>query len=494
MEQPQNLHKDVRIDEHLAQQQPRKRFAILSILWRVAIAMAIIGGAGFMALTMIANRPPPTERTARERSFTVAVADVEIGTFGVELQAFGEVIAGQVIDVRAQVAGKALNISPNLVAGGEVLRDDLLVAIDDFAYDGAVRDAEAALADARLQLAVAEEQLALERVNLVAAREQLELGRRDLDRSRALKQSGSITDKAIEDRELLVSQREQTVAQRTGTIKIQEATVDRQKTAISRAEWVLEQAQRALVNTQIKAPFDGIVVTANVSPERVVTTNEVVAQLYARDSLEVRFTLSDRQYGQLVSDGLIGRPLSAIWDIEPEPVTVSGKILRAGAEVDAALGGVEVIAQLDNTQTVSLRPGTFVQLSIAGSTYDNALRLPETAIYENNHLYIVKDRRMARVDVTLLARDGQYVIARGDLPATAQIITTRVAQAGDGLLVAIEGEEPAPVRGGPGSNPAGGARAGTPDQTAGQRPAGQRGQRQGRPERQQGQTTGSGDS
>jgi hypothetical protein len=48
---------------------------------------------------------------------------------------------------------------------------------------------------------------------------------------------------------------------------------------------------------------------------------------------------------------------------------------------------------------------------------------------------------MKRLDAELLVRDGENVILRADIAAGQQIITTRLAQAGDGLKVSIEGQD-----------------------------------------------------
>jgi len=443
--------------------QPRRRFNILAVGWRVLVALAILIGAGVVAQSMIQSRPEPPERRARERSFTVAAEMPVSGTFSPEIGAFGEVVAGRTIEVRSQVSGEAVAVSPNLAVGGVVTEGETLVSVDSFMYDGALRDAEALLADARLQLTVAEEQLEIERLNLETAEAQLALARSDLARARSLVETGSLNDKSVEDRQLVVSQREQAVAQSQSNIRVQQAAIARQETAIARAEWARDQARRSVENTQIKAPFDGVVMSESAELGRVISNNESITALYDRNALEVRFTLSDRQYGPLVRDGLIGRPVTVTWDIDPEPVTVSGSIVRAGAEIDAALGGVEIFAALETANT-DLRPGTFVAVAVDGLAYEDALRLPETAIYENNHFYIIRDGRMARVDAELLARDGQFVIVRADVPEGERVITTRVAQAGEGLLVQVEGEEP------PQTGPRGG---GQRQGQSGERPAGQ---------------------
>lgn len=471
MENSSNPQANLIVDDaNAAHVHSRKRVSILGIAGRFIVAIAILAGAVAIAMVLFGSRQTPPQRQARERSFTVAVSEPQMGTFSPTVEAFGEVVASRTLDMRAQVGGKATRVSPNLVVGGEVSAGEVLLEIDSFTYDGAVRDAEASLADARLQLTVAEEQLNLEELNFTVAEEQLILAQKDLKRAKTLLNSGSITDKAIEDRELLVSQRQQALALRLSNRRVQRATIERQKTAIERAEWTRDQALWALSHTVIVSPFDGVVIAKNAEPDRVISTNEVIAQLYERQTLEVRFILSDQQYGQLLNDGLVDRSITATWDIQPEPLIVSGKISRAGAEVNAALGGVEVFAKLTSSGLDGLRPGTFVSVDVDGLSYENALLLPETALYEDNHFYVVREGRMAKIDAQLLARFGPNVILRADVPEGERIVTTRVAQAGDGLKVSIEGEQPSgPTRGN--GAPGGGDAAGQPNGANGDRPS-----------------------
>lgn len=437
----------------------RRRVSVLGIALRLVVAIAILAGAGWYALSLIADRPEPPARQARERSFTVSVAEAERGTFRPLVGAFGQIVAARTIDIRAEVGGQVVDIHPALRDGGSIDAGEMLLSIDPFAHEGALADAEGALGDARLSLAEAEEQARINAVNVEVAAEQLELGQRDLDRARTLFERGSLTGQELESRELLVSQRRQALNQAESALLLQEAAIARQTAAISRAEWSVEQAQRALDATVITAPFDAVVTETAASLGRVFTQNEVVATLYDANALEVRFTLSDREYGQLSARGLVGRPLVARWDIAPAPVELAGTITRAGAQVDATLGGVQMYARLDPGGAALIRPGTFVRVEFEGLEYENALRLPETAVYEGDHFYVVEDRRMARRDAEILARDGAHLILAADLSADERVVTTRLAQAGEGVLVAIEGEDEPQTTfggGGPMMRPGGG--------------------------------------
>jgi RND family efflux transporter MFP subunit len=428
-------------------EKPLKVRNIFSIIWRVAFAILIIIGAVFYAKIMIADRPEAPKRQARERSFTVSVIEPKMGVFSPSIQAFGEIIASYTIDIRSQVSGEAINVSKNLIIGGAVEKGEILVEIDNFNYDGSVREVKATLSDAQLQFSIAKDQLELEKINLKVAQEQFDLAKKDLERMRALHKSGSITNKELENNIFTLSQREQSVAQRQTSLKVQEASIERQEQNIIRAKWNLEKAQRSLENTKIISPFDGIVLSKTAIQGKIITNNEIIAQLYEADRLEVHFTLSDAQYGQLLSDGLIGRSLEVTWNIEPDAIIAKGEISRIGAQVNAAKGGVEIFATLQGEGIKNLKPGIFVEVMIKGISYDNAILIPETAIYENSHFYVVRDGRMSRTDMKLLARDGENVIVRAVISDGDRIIITRVAQAGDGLKITIEGEENTPANG-----------------------------------------------
>lgn len=414
----------------------------IGVIVRLIVAIAIVAGAAFFGKQMIDNREQPPERTAFERSFTVAVTTALHGPFAPIVSTFGEVTAEQIINVRAPVAGKIVFVSDNLRTGGLVHAGETIIEVDRFDYESALDDARSSLSDAELSLQEAEEQLRIQKLNVQFAEASLDLAIADLGRATSLFDAGSLTSQQLESRELVVSQREQTLRQAESSLILQETSVSRRTTAIQTAKRRVETSERTLAETIIFAPFDAVVVSNTAVPGAIVSQNESVASFYDANALEARFTLSEHQFGQLLADGLLGRSVEVAWDIEPDPVVLTGTVVRFGAEVDASLGGIELFAQLDNVASTPIRPGTFVSIKLTGLVFDDALRLPETALYESDHFYILRDRRMVSVDAQILSRDGDAVIVSANVDDGARIITTRLAQAGDGVLVKVEGEEP----------------------------------------------------
>lgn len=408
------------------------------ILLQAALAGAILFGAYQGMNYLILSKDEVPTRAARETVYTVETMPVEIRDHTPVLRLYGEVVAARTVDLRVLVAGEIIRVNPDLKAGGTVDAGAELMAIDPFSYEGAITEARANLAEARARLAESRGGVAAETANVERAREQLAFAERDLERASQLLSSGAVTERTLDERRLLVSQREQALEQRRNALLVEEARVDQQEAAIDRLQWRLAEAEKNLADTVLKAPFDAVVSAETAAAGRLVNVNDVVATLYDRDALEVRLTLSDNQYGRILSDGgkVIGRPVEVLWYIGGEPVRYTGEIVRLGAEVALARGGVDVYARVAVApEQIALRPGAFVEIRLADRTYPSTARIPEGALYGTDHVYVVVEGRTVRRAVRPLAFDGTDLIVEGELADGDTLVATRLDEAGEGVKV-----------------------------------------------------------
>ncbi|RAI03162.1 efflux transporter periplasmic adaptor subunit [Acuticoccus sediminis] len=370
-----------------------------------------------------------------ETVYSVTAVDAEIATNRATLRAFGEVVALESAELRVASPGRVVEVHPDLAVGGMVDEGATLVRIDPFAYSGALREARAQLKEAEAAAREAESRIAMGRSDLARAEEQLTLATRDLDRATTLR-SGTITDRAVDERRLLVSQRQQSVDQARYSLEGEEARLDQQRAQIDRLEWTVEEAERALEDTVLAAPFRGIVLNETAALGRIFQANDVAVTLVRADGLEVRFVLSDERYGRLIAGkSLIGAKIAVAWLIGDEPLTYTAVVNRIGAKVASDTGGVDVYARLELPPGALPRPGAFVEVAVPDRPHPQSARVPTTALYGDHVFVIGDDDRLERIPVTVLARDGSEAIVRGPLKPGDQIVTTRLAEAGDGLKV-----------------------------------------------------------
>jgi len=411
---------------------------VLKALLQMLIALAILFGAVKGMNALVASRPDVPKRPIQEKSYAVETLTVAAADHAPTINVFGETTAGREVELRSLVAGEVVEVHPNLKAGGAVQQGEVLVAIDRFDYEGAVTEAEANLAEARAGLVESEGGVRLQKGNVVRAQEQLAFAQKDLERAEELLGKGAVTERTLDDRKLIVSQRRQALEQAQNSLALEEARVDQQTAAIKRLEWRLQNAQRQLENTILTAPFDAIVRSEAAELGRLVSVNDAIVSLYSSEAFEVRFTLSDNQYGRLLADtgAVVGRPAAVTWYLGNEPVTYPAIVTRIGADVASNRGGVDLIARIDATEAgVALRPGVFVEVSLADRSYAQSYRIPETAFYGDGTVFVVKDSRLQPREVTSLAIDDGSLLVTGELADGDVLLTTRIPEAGEGLLV-----------------------------------------------------------
>ncbi|WP_208977770.1 HlyD family efflux transporter periplasmic adaptor subunit [Labrenzia sp. 011] len=436
----------------------RSRRVILALraLLQTVVALVILFGAVKGMNYLVGTRPELPKRPVQEKSYAVETVTLVRGDHAPQLNVYGETSAGREVELRSLVAGEVIEVHPNLKAGGAVSKGEVLVAIDRFDFEGAITEAQANLAEARAALVESEGRVKLETANELRAQEQLEFARKDLERAEELQGRGTVTERTLDDRKLLVSQRQQTLEQTQNSLALEEARVLQQQAAIRRLEWRLENAQRQLENTILRAPFDAIVRSESVEVGRLVGVNDEVVSLYGSDAFDVRFTLSDNQYGRLLAESgtVVGRPVEVTWFLGNEPVTYPATVTRIGADVASTRGGVDLIASIDSSATqVPLRPGAFVEVSLSDRSYTDSFRIPEAAFYGEGTVYVVRDSRLEPREVNALAIDDGYILVEGALEDGETLLATRIPEAGAGLLVKdvnadpVEPDDVAPLSG-----------------------------------------------
>lgn len=454
---------DAEVDPKQPEAEPfRAPFRITRTVLQVVLAVVIIfaGKAGMDWL--IATKPAGFSRPINEQVYTVRTAKVELADHQPAFTVYGSTVAGDDVDLRALVSGEIVSVHPQLEVGKTVNAGDVLVEVDAFDYEGALTEAEANLQEAEAQLAEIDARIAYEEQALSRTREQLELAERDLERSADLLQRGSGTQKNVDDRQMTVFERAQGVEQRESNLKIEQTRADQQRAAIRRLQWKTEQAKRDVENTRLLAPFDAVVLSVSAGIGRNLSANDVVVSLYHSDSLDVRFVVTDSQYGRLLADpqGVVGRPVTITWSIGGEPAVFKGRIDRVGAELKSDRGGVELFATVDlESSPTDLRPGAFVEVTVPDKIYASTARLPETAVYNGNRVYVIEDGRLVARTVDVAAYTGGDVIIAAGLAVGETVMTTQIADARDGLKVIVEGapddDVPPPAAGTSGSRPAG---------------------------------------
>ena len=110
------------------------------------IALAIIGGAILIAFLLVILRSAPEERPPDQSAPLVQTVPAEIRTGRLTVAGSGTVRAREELVLAAEVPGKLVYVSPNLIEGRSVRRGEILFRIDPTDYRNQVATARADVA------------------------------------------------------------------------------------------------------------------------------------------------------------------------------------------------------------------------------------------------------------------------------------------------------------------------------------------------------------
>ncbi len=371
----------------------------------------------------------------------VAAHRVRLAAYRPQWSLYGEVVAGRRVAVHIPVPGRLVHVSPSLREGSMLKKGELLAAVEAFPYRAALEEAEAVLAEVRAKQREIAAQIMLERQGLEQARRQLEPARNEFERMQRLFDGGSVSQKMLDDAAVVLSQRELLLQQRQRNIEIISARLQQQEAVEKRQRWVLQRAERALEDTRLMAPFDAHVLSVNVEAGQYINSSDKLATLLSSGDVEVRFTLSEDQYGDLLasSEAIPGLPVEIIWRSGRTQQAFSGKVRRVAAEVAAESGAIVLYAGLGEAQEAKdrLPIGSFVDVMLSGRPIERVARIPESALYDRERVFLIEEDRLTVRRVQPLGwKNGEVLIAAG-LNDGERILANHLPNARPGMAVRV---------------------------------------------------------
>lgn len=348
------------------------------------ITLLILIVAAVFAYGLVITAPAPKQMKAEEVARAIRVRQIEKKQIQLTVRSQGTVSPKTQSEIVPEVSGRVQNISPNLVSGGYIKKDEILLKIDDSDYRAKVGRSQA---------------------GLFKAKAEDEHARYELSRLKELVKKKLTSQSKLETQLRL---------RRIATASLKDAEI------------ALEQAKRDLDRTEIRSPYDGFVRSKRVDPGQFISRGQPIATIYASDSVEIRLPLADKQLAYL--DLPLGIRGELPEELSPQ-VTLSttyggqhyqwqGKLVRTEAEIDARSRMVYAIARVTNQLSSSQPPlpvGLFVQAVITGRTVENIVSLPRTALRNGNQILVVdKESRLRYKTIKMLRFDqGQVLISSG---------------------------------------------------------------------------------
>jgi RND family efflux transporter MFP subunit len=358
------------------------------------LAGALLAGGLFAAKALVESKQEIVAQPPEILPPLVEVQVVEPVQRRLEVRTEGEVTALDQVALSAQVSGTALEVAPELIVGGFVERDQLLVRIDASDYLLALESAEAALAEAQAALTLEEAQA-----------------------ESSVREWEAVSDAPPS---ALVRREPQLAAARA---------------RIATAEAGIAKARLDLERTELRAPFDARVLAEDIDRGQLVALGQPIATLVSVEAVEIPVSLTEADLQALalpanfgLPGGPAGPPARVVVSGSGDQVQWSGRVVRTGGQLDPRTRTRTAFVRVDAPYgdpvgTLNHDPlvlGTFVRVFIEGRSLEDVIALPRKALKRGDEIYRVRfdeatgAHHLQRLDARVLAQSPDELLLSRD--------------------------------------------------------------------------------
>ena len=410
----------------------------------VLIPIAILGLGIVIVYFLWLTRPQATPSPVEVVLPLIRVQTLSPRALQLFVDAQGTVAPRTESELKPQVSGEVIWVSPALVPGGFFDVGEALLKLDPVDYEADLESARAVLA----------------RTESEAKR-----ARKEKNRQRRLADRSVASQARIDDAE--------------NAARISEASTREARARLGRAE-------RDLERTEIKAPYAGRVRSERVDLGQFVSRGESLARIYAVDYAEVRLPIPDRELRYLdvplgyrdsgerkepLTD--VAYPIGELVEVGSEEaygpeVTLraefagrrhewKGRIVRTEGELDPKSRMVTMVARVEDPygrREEASRPplsvGLFVDVQISGRRLAQALVIPRSALRRGDRVLVLDaEDRVHYRHIKVLRSEREIVVVEDGLQAGERIAVSPMPDAIEGMRVRVieengQGQESGP--------------------------------------------------
>ncbi len=351
------------------------RRILLSVLGILILVVA------FSLSKSIANGNPPPRKEAGKVVKDVYYVEVKNNVYNVQIPSNGVLEAYQRIKVTARVQGLMQTISPLFKSGQAYKKGQTLVQIESSEFRSNVISQRASL------------------YNLITS----VLPDLELDFPEAYE---------IWKAFLLQFDVEQTVPALPAMEENVRLFISGR--GIISSYYALQNLEKSLTFYSIKAPFDGVLVAANVTEGSLIRPGQELGDFIAPDHYELKVALP-KSYVEKIAVGASVELKS----IDTQK-TYPGKVARINAKVTSQTQSVEVFIRVSNPE---LKEGMYMESQIGALEFENVFSIDRGLLDGDQQLYLIEKNQLQLKQVKVVhftetdaivsgLTDGQLLIAQ----------------------------------------------------------------------------------
>jgi RND family efflux transporter MFP subunit len=384
-------------------------------LIQLLLVVAIIIVGVLIAVLFIIYRKKPQRQEQAVLAPLVKVERLDRKDIRMIIRGYGTVNPGLQVEIVPQVSGKVVWVNPQFKSGGFIKRGELILKIDPRDYELAVRQANAAVAEAQVMLD-------LEKAEAKIAREEWQQLHPDQE-----------PDSPLVFREPQIRQAE--------------ARLESANAGLATADLNLER-------TMLSLPIDAMIMSERVDLGQYVMIGQSVGAAYGIESMEIEVPLEDKELAwfnihesTFLGNGTNNPAKGATARVQADFAGTSnvwqGSVARTTGQVDKTSRLISVVIEVpepfkDSDYKPPLLPGMFVEVLIEGNILKNAIAIPRDAVRNRNEVWLAKDGQLHIRPLEIVRTDRDFAYAASGLNDGDMIIVSSLDAVIDEMKVRIQ--------------------------------------------------------
>ncbi len=341
----------------------------------------------------------------------------------------GTLAADESSEVAAPTPGIVTEVTVDV--GSRVTRGQVIAHIDR--RDAAMREAQAAAATAQAAARAGVhkgDSFSPHHVPEVqVAHEALELADTEAKRAKALVEGGSAPQSMLDQAK---ARAEQARGQYDSALSMAQQAFS----GLQAAKAAQELTAKAVNDTDVRAPFDGVVTEKRIAPGEYAQMGRVIAVIVRDRPLRLKLDVPEVDAAKILPGAQVEVTVAAY----PGRVFL-GTVKRIGAALKAQARALPIEAEIDN-ESGELHPGFFAKASIRIPGPDqDALLVPAAAIGFSgsaSRVFVVRGDRAEEQIISVGQTTAQGLVpVRGTLKAGELLATEKVDQLNDGIRISV---------------------------------------------------------
>ena len=203
---------------------------------------------------------------------------------------------------------------------------------------------------------------------------------------------------------------------------------------LAKLEADIEEVKARLAQTELRAPFDGVIGLRQVSEGAYASPTTNVAVLTNTNKLKIEFNIPER-YAGILKEGA-----KLTFTVEGDSIQHSAAVYATNSRVNTDTRTFTVRAIYDNKDG-KLVPGRYVDVSLNTRVFENALAVPSEAIISEmgiDKVYLYKGGKAMPVNITKGLRTESHSQVLTGLSVGDTVITSGTMQLRTGTSVVLK--------------------------------------------------------